>query len=205
MVESYFYPYYNSKTVILELLAMSKNGFMSERRGLVATLGAVLLLSGCASSQPMRGNDAEPDLNSMKYLEEVAGEARLELRILAQMKQATAMKTMTDADHKQFAINALEVPPGFEKRVDLDIVDHAEVVAEAVAAYAGYRFDVIGDNDGHEIPVTIQLSNDPLNDALKELGAQTGDMAEIHIVPNKMIFEYKSRRHSSNMPSQWGN
>jgi len=184
---------------------MSKNGFMSEKTGLATALGAVLFLSGCASNQSSMGNDAQPDLDSMKYLEEVADEARLELRILAQMKQATSAGDMTDADHKQFAINALEVPPGFEKLVDLDIVDHAEVVAEAVAAYAGYRFDVIGDNDGHKIPVTLKLSNDPLNDALKELGAQTGDMAEIHIVPNKMIFEYKSRRHSSNMPSEWGN
>ena len=85
---------------------MSKNGFMSEKTGLATALGAVLFLSGCASNQSSMGNDAQPDLDSMKYLEEVADEARLELRILAQMKQATSAGDMTDADHKQFAINA---------------------------------------------------------------------------------------------------
>lgn len=182
---------------------MPQKGHLKPTSKLAVLVAASLLFSGCAVNSERPAIDAKPDLNSMKYLEDLADEARTELRILAQMKQATATKAMTDEQHRQFAINALTVPPGFEEKVDFEITDHAEVVAEAVAAMAGYEFKVVGDSDGHEDIVSIRLRKEPLNKALKEIGAQTGDFIDVQLVPGVMIFEYKSRRQLSDMPSDW--
>lgn len=175
-------------------------------RNLLVTT-AVLGLTACASSPQKPAEPSKPDLDSMAYLEQISIEARNELRLLAQMKQSDVTKSMSEADLAQRAVQALIVPPGFERRVDLDVEGMAESVAEAVALMAGYTFEVVGDSDGHQVPVDIYLKNKPLNEALKELGAQTGDLALIEIDQNssKLIFNYTSRRLLPDMPSQWSN
>jgi len=167
---------------------------------------AIVAISGCASTGGERVLNEKPTLDSMKYLEEIAVEARHELRLLAKMKEAQTMEVMTEEQHKQRAFQALVVPHGFEKRVDLDVEGMSESVAAAVAKMAGYEFEIVGDSDGHDVFVDIEFKNKPLNEALRELGAQTGDFVTIEIDQNssKMFYNYTGRRLLSDMPSKWG-
>lgn len=186
---------------------MDKEGLTFRRLKLIAAVSAISLLTACASTQSSERAIAETDLNSLKVLEDIAIEARHELRLIAKMKEAQAMEVMTDEQHAQKAYQALVVPPGFERHVDLNITDQAEKVAEAIAVMAGYEFQVVGDSDGHDIMVDIKLSDEPLNEALREIGAQTGDLATISVDQNsgKIFYEYVARRHLSDMPSSWSN
>jgi hypothetical protein len=172
-----------------------------------AVVSAVLTLTACASTPSGGPVIASTNLDSLKVLEDIAIEARHELRLLAKMKEAQSMKIMTDEQHAQRSFQALVVPPGFERMVDLDITDKAEKVAEAVALMAGYEFTVVGDSDGHDVIVNLHLSSEPLNEALRELGAQTADLATINVDQNsgKIFYEHTARRNLSNMPSSWGN
>lgn len=161
---------------------------------------SALLMSGCSSSPKIQDpNLAEPDYSSVEVLKDVSIEARHELRLLAKMQEAASMRSMTKEQHEQRTYQALTVPRGFEVRQDFySQGGYAVDSAEALALMTGYDFDVLNEEGSQKIPVKISVKNQPLNEALKELGAQTGDLAEISVdeASNLIIFKYLKKDSS---------
>lgn len=178
-------------------MAITKNKNL-KRLAVGATL--LLALQGCSTVQNSPSPSiAEPDYASLKVLKDISVEARHELRLLAKMKEAESMKTLTREQHAQKTFQALKVPRGFEVRQDFySQGGYAVDAAEAMALLAGYDFEVLNEPGSEKIPVTIVTKNRPLNEALRELGAQTGDLAEISIdeAANLITFRYLKRDSS---------
>jgi hypothetical protein len=151
-----------------------------------------LLISGCATKKSVKKVELSgPDVNSLKELMSVSIEARDEMRLLAKTQEAVAQKSMSKDQHEQRYFAATSVPPGFESKATFSYVGKASKAAQAIAMVAGYKFVI----DGKEIPnepwVHINIKNEPLNEALKELGLQTGDSIRIEVYTNVLRFIYK--------------
>lgn len=159
-------------------------------------------LSGCASNSKAPSPAlAEPDYNSIEVLKDVSIEARHELRLLAKMQEASAMKSMSKEQHEQRTFQSIHVPRGFDIRQDFyHEGGYAVDAAEAIALLAGYDFKVLNESGSQKITVNIKIKDQPLNEALKELGAQTGDLAEISVdeAANLIQFRYLQKDQSLN-------
>ncbi|MNS46834.1 hypothetical protein D3C72_793460 [compost metagenome] len=117
-------------------------------------------------------------------------EARDELRLLAKAQEAKAQAGMSRAQHEQRFYQATSVPTGFDRRLDFQYTGPASKAAEAVAMMAGYKFKVFGNPIAQEPWVRINLKNQPLNDALKEVGMQTGDAITVELYPAAKLMRY---------------
>ncbi|MNI59444.1 hypothetical protein D3C73_1146070 [compost metagenome] len=97
---------------------------------------------------------------------------------------------MSRAQHEQRFYQATSVPTGFDRRLDFQYTGPASKAAEAVAMMAGYKFKVFGNPIAQEPWVRINLKNQPLNDALKEVGMQTGDAITVELYPAAKLMRY---------------
>ena len=115
------------------------------------------------------------------------------MRILAKTIEAKAQESMTKNQHEQRSFQAIHVPEGFEKIVTISFKGVASKAAMAIAKVVGYEVRFEGVPHSHESFVRINLKDRPINDALKELGAQTGDLIriEIHEPAKLLVFKYK--------------
>jgi hypothetical protein len=164
--------------------------------GFILVAGA-LLISGCATSPSVTDPEVfsvTPKTNAFSEIRSISVEARDELRLLAKYQEALALESLTEEQHKQKFHQATYIPQGFDIEVDLKVTDRALKVAQAIATMAGYEIEVDGKPIVKEPFVSIDIENRPLNDALKELGAQTGDLITLEIYPaaNLMIFKYNN-------------
>lgn len=152
---------------------------------------AILLgLIGCASNKSANVDSiiVTPNVDSLKELKRVSIEARNELRLLAKAQQSRTEKTATPEQHRQAFFQATYTPPGFEKEVDFHYVGEVEKAVEAISMVSGYRLlDPDGRKPSDNIWVNISFENKPLNEALKEVGMQTGDKIRLEIHPSAKI------------------
>lgn len=155
---------------------------------------SALAIVGCAQ-QPSTVITLDGQESAMAELRNVSVEARDELRLLAKAQEAKAQAGMTRAQHEQRFYQAVAVPTGFDRRLDFKYTGPASKAAEAVAMMAGYKFKTYGNPIAQEPWVRIDLKNQPLNDALKEVGMQTGDaiLVEVHPAAKLMRFVYKNQ------------
>lgn len=157
--------------------------------------------SGCASKgsissdlSPERFND-----DAIVEMKNAAIEARDELRLLAKVRDGVAQKIMTQPQRVQRFEQATSVPKGFERIVTIPpftgTIDKALIL---VSKLAGYSY---GTPEGlpPRTPMMVTLGdvknpfrNKPLNEALKELGMQTGDGALIKVLPKdkRIVLQY---------------
>lgn len=164
---------------------------------LILTIVGVVLLAGCSSTER---KDSEyvitntPQKLAIEEIRDVAIEARDELRLLAKYQQALASQSLTEEQHRQKYYQSVYIPDGFEQEVTLNIQDRATKVAKAISTIAGYDFDVNGNSIIKDPMVNINIKNQPLNEALKELGLQTGGLITIEVYPASklMVFSYES-------------
>ncbi len=149
-------------------------------------------LSGCANA-PAKGvaGFSEPDEKALSELMAVAVEARDEMRILAKTNEAVAQKTMTKEQREQRYFQATHVPEGFDQIGSFKYIGKASKAAEALALMAGYEFAVDGEPMAVEPWVHINTRRQPLNEALKEIGLQTGDAILIEVHPEVLRFIYQ--------------
>lgn len=163
----------------------------------IALTCAVLAMSGCAGNMPGNGGEVVivPQVSVGEELKDISIEARDELRLLAKAKEAMSQKSMTPDQHRQAAYQAITVPQGFEKRVQFKYYGRASEAAKAIGAVAGYTVKIEGNPVPNEPFVSIRTMNAPLNDALRELGMQTGEAVriEIHQSAKLMRFVYKNQ------------
>lgn len=156
-----------------------------------------LAISGCASTSPISAPNIiiDNDDSALQELKEISIEARHELRILAKAKEAQAQKSMSPQQHKQRFFQATHIPDGFEKKKTFHYTGKASEAAKAIAMLAGYKIEILGKKIPSEPWVTINMDNKPLNEALKELGMQTGELIRVEVHdqanPKLMRFIYK--------------
>jgi len=161
----------------------------------ISLLTLVSLLSvGCATHQnPVYTSDVvliEPERSALDEIKHISVEARDELRLLAKYQEALALESLTKQQHEQKFHQAVYVPPGFEQEVDMKVTDDALKVAKGIALVANYRLDVEGIPVGKIPPVSIDIKNKPLNEALKELGMQTGDVITVEVYPAARLMKF---------------
>ena len=166
---------------------------MSQKLGLLCV--SLALLSGCVTTSTKTDVSVvaiTPKKLAIEEIKDIAVEARDELRLLAKYQQALAQESLTDAQHRQKYYQSVYIPEGFEKEVTLKVQDRAEDVAKAIAAVAGYDIDIQSDNLLYNPMVNINIKNQPLNEALKELGLQTGGLIDVEVYPASklMVFKY---------------
>ena len=136
-------------------------------------------------------------------LKKMSVETRQQIRLLAKMQEAEAMRSMTPEQHAQETVQSMTVPRGFETRQDFySNGSYAVDAARALAVLTGYKFRILNSDQGQKIPVNISVKDAPLDEALRELGAETGQLAKIHVdeAANLITFEYKSPAKSED---QW--
>jgi hypothetical protein len=63
----------------------------------------------------------------------------------------------------------------------MEYMGHAEEVSRLVAEAAGYEFRSYGQKPVISMYVNLTLNDQPLNDALKEIGMQTGESAMLEV------------------------
>ena len=166
------------------------------RSVLSISIAAALLFTGCSS----KGNlptDLKPERFNDGAIEEMrvaAVEARDELRLLAKARDGVAQVTMTQAQRTQRFEQATSVPAGFERIVTIPKFNGTiEQAVTLVAKLAGYSFGIPqGLPPRTPMLVSLNIRNKPLNEALKELGMQTGDGALIKVLPKtkQMVLQY---------------
>lgn len=161
---------------------------------LLALAISPLVLSGCAAKKSdLPENEMTPEVNALEELRDISIEARHELRILAKMQESKHLETLTKEQHEQRFFQATYVPKDFEKIVNFTYTGPAGKTAEAIAKIAKYKIIIEGPRPAIEPWVRINLVNQPLNEALKEIGAQTGEkvMVELHESARLLRFIYK--------------
>lgn len=160
----------------------------------LSALALATTLAGCASDQTARATNVmvTPPSNPLNELRGIAVEARDELRLLAKIADAQSAPTLTKDQHAQKSFQASYVPPGFERNAKFSYTGKASKAAEAIAKIAGYQFKVLGERTPNEPWVSINIDNLPLNEALKELGVQTGSAMRIEIHNKLMVLVYKN-------------
>lgn len=155
-------------------------------------------LTGCASSGTNIPSKevvlVQPERSALDEIKHISIEARDEMRLLAKYQEALALESLTQQQHEQKFYQSVYIPPGFEQEVDMKLTDDALRVAQALATIADYKLDVVGAPASMIPPVSIDIKGEPLNEALKELGTQTGDVITIEIYPaaKLMKFEYNT-------------
>lgn len=165
----------------------------------IAIAGMVsILTSGCATTS----NVEEPivihksEVNALHELKQISIEARNELRLLAKAQESISMESMTKEQHAQKSFQALHVPRGFDAVVkDFRFVGPANKAAEAISKIAGYKIKFQGKPLPHEPWVNINIENQPLNEALVQIGMATGDsiVVEVHSQANVMLYVYRNQ------------
>lgn len=166
---------------------------------LAIILIATSILSGCATFNSEEDSKNmvvtnTPQKLAIEEIKDIAVEARDELRLLAKYQQALASKSLTEEQHRQKFFQSVYIPDGFEQEVDLNIQDRAAKVARAISTIAGYDFDIVGSPTVTDPMININIQNQPLNEALKELGMQTGGLMNIEVYPaaRLMVLNYIS-------------
>lgn len=166
-------------------------------RYLLSSIAAALALTGCASNQTLRATNVlvTPPADPITEMRAVAVEARDELRLLAKISDATTAPSLTKEQIAQREFQSVHVPLGFEKISQFAYTGSATKAAMALAQVAGYKFRTLGERQPNEPWVTINVNRLPLNEALKELGVQTGSAMRVEIheetTPPSMVVVYK--------------
>lgn len=161
--------------------------YLGKKAIVLAAVASSTFLTGCVQQQTVSQGAIAPAVlqaeapNPLDEIKRISIEARDELRLLAKAEQAMAQRSMTAEQHAQKSYQALHIPAGFEQLVTMKYTSTAEEVARLVAEAAGYEFKAYGQKPLISMFVSIDLNNQPLNDALKEVGLQTGNSATLEV------------------------
>lgn len=161
---------------------------------LAATLG------GCASKNiDVVAEERSPsEINALAEFERLSIEMIHEMRLWAKAKEAENRDVLSDEQIKQRFFQSTHVPKGFDANVTFKFLGTAEKAAEAIAISAGYEFS-IRDRDKRrgDSRVDIRIENQPLVEALYEIGLATGDSVDVEVIEpiggnkGKIIYRYK--------------
>ncbi|MBB4861410.1 hypothetical protein HNP46_000221 [Pseudomonas nitritireducens] len=149
----------------------------------VALAALIAMSAGCSSSPILRTNTVlvTPPAHPLDELRSVAIESRDEMRTLAKIIEAKNAPSLTPQQHAQKHFQDVNVPAGFERISSFSYTGPASVAAQALSQLAGYKFTTRGNKFPNEAWVTIKTNRLPLNEALRELGVQTGSTMRVEV------------------------
>lgn len=148
-----------------------------------------LLISGCASSGGHNSSNGSSKVHfeskAFEMLAEASIEARDELRLLAKTRDSKALGEMTEAQRQQRFQQATVVPEGFDRKATVRFTGEAVDATKLISRLAGYgEILEMGNKPRSPLIVSIQQTDQPLIDALRELAMQIGDNATIEVYPD---------------------
>lgn len=142
---------------------------------------SILALSACAY-YPKQGTPqlvAEPDTVDL-MLADAADRATRALETLAAMEQ-------TQMPIKPVAV-VPDAPQELQRAVTFDWTGPVEPLVEELARKAGYQYGVIGNKPVTPITVSMNVTNKPLINVLRDIGIQMGARADLKVNgPARMI------------------
>ncbi|MEZ9709232.1 DotD/TraH family lipoprotein [Vibrio breoganii] len=160
---------------------------------LLFIVATVIISTGCSSSN----NPSEVSINvsgseALQSLVDISIEARDELRLLAKTQEALAAEQLDEEQRRQKEYQALATLEGFTDRTDFKFNGLSSKATEAIAMMGGYKFKKYGRPLGTftEPWVSIDIKDEPLSEALRELGAQTGRSVLIEVHENAKLIRY---------------
>lgn len=157
----------------------------------LSIIGLSFVLAACQGSGPITETIiVEPPVSSLDELASLSVEARHELRLLAKAQESIAQQAMTPQQHEDRFRQATYMPAGFEGNVDFRFTGLASEAAKAIAILADYEILFYGEPAANEPFVRLQVDRQPLNEAIKELGLQTGDAIRIELHPAARLMRF---------------
>ncbi len=144
-------------------------------------------LAGCALKRPAPPPPDDP----MAHFSAMAAAAREDVRQLSEIATAYRSPSLTPEQRLQRRFQATSVPPGFGRRVDLKYSGPAAHATRVIAKLSGYHYVEDGHGSPPDLWASIDLRGQPLMVALRELGAQTGDLAEIQVYPAARVIRFQ--------------
>lgn len=149
-----------------------------------------MVMSGCATSMHPQVQEEKPEVNALSELRDISLEARHELRILAKLQESKYMDSLTEEQHSQRHFQATYVPENFERIINFKYTGPASKTAEAISKIAKYHLKIEGPKPAIEPWVRINLKDQPLNEALKEIGMQTGQKVKIELHESAKLMRF---------------
>lgn len=145
---------------------------------------AALSLTACQPGVPIFVKDpqlvAQPDKVSM-MLAQAADKASNALESLAAVEQkrtpAARVEAITDA------------PPELRRAITINWVGPVEQIAKLLADRAGYRFVPLGRPPATPVVVSVDATNTPVIEVLRNVGLQLGARANVHVDSDAHVVE----------------
>ena len=145
------------------------------------TLG--YLTTGCA----MKNTAIEKSNKPLYALDTVAIETNRNVQKLTAIKTAQMQKTNDRAKWQNYLFNLQAIPSNFEQKATFHFVGTAQEAMKGLADLAGYEATFVGNPPAQPILVSLDLKNQPLIQALRDLNAQLNNQASIQVVPNAKL------------------
>ena len=147
-------------------------------------IAALFVLSACSSVERFSNDSpqmvAEPDKVSA-MLADAADRASNALQSLAAVEHArgpgVAVGPIGDA------------PIELRRAVTVNWIGPVSPITKSLADRAGYRFNILGTSPPVPLVVTLDVENKPLIEALRDIGLQLGNRADIRVDANKKLVE----------------
>ena len=148
---------------------------------IVITVGC--LAAGCAIKNTVIEKSTKP----LYALDTVAIETNRNVQKLTAIKTAQMQKTNDHAKWQSYLFNLQAIPSNFEQKATFHFVGTAQEAMKGLADLAGYEATFVGNPPAQPILVSLDINNQPLIQALRDLNAQLNNQASIQIVPNAKL------------------
>lgn len=173
----------------------------------IALTGLVgIMATGCTTTSTTQTTVIKEDtvdktlIEPKHELNRIAVEIRDELRKLAKIRNAKMAAEMTPEQQRAATYQSSQIPAGFEQLVSIGpITDDLYNIMQLVELQSGYTVKFVKPELRHDYPITLEMTEQPLFDALMEIGAQTDDHVAINVYPSAdpakrlIVVEYKDR------------
>ena len=143
-------------------------------------VSVLLALSACAKNPPQPQLVAEPDSITLR-LAQAADRAANALDTLAAVEQVR-----TPSDLPPLAAGA---PAELRRSVTVNWIGPVEPLAKQLADRASYKFVISGNAPETSIIVSMNARNQPVIEALRDVGLQLGGRAELKVDANLKTVE----------------
>ena len=144
------------------------------------TLCLLVSLAACSRTTPDPQLVAEPDAVTLR-LAQAADRAANALDTLAAIEQ-----TRTPTDLPPLAASA---PPELRRSITVNWMGPVEPIAQQLADRASYELKVTGNSPETPVIVTMNVRNEPVIEALRDVGLQLGGRATLKVDANLKVVE----------------
>ena len=159
---------------------------MVRKHKILPALLTILALSGCSSSGPTKFSGdspqlvADPDKVSL-MLADAADRASRSLETLAAIENAKVPGVAVEPIHN--------APPELRRAITVNWVGPVEQITKTLADRASYGFNVLGAPPTIPVVVSIDSTNQPVIDVLRDIGLQLGVRGDIKVDASRKMVE----------------